>query len=254
MSLQLSEIFTCHICSSYFESPVVLPCAEVVCEKHLVPEFECKNCNETHICPENGFPSDDRIASLINLNIHLYKIGEKHKLAKEYCDNLEKSIGDYEALLNDPSFFSYEYLAELKNKIDLKESLGEIGTEEYENILKEIEDFENKCKTKFDSDEKRSDTITNIKSNLVKFKEQVETPNESDFFWKKLGSDIWIDEIKMKDLTDDLKQSILDHKNIKLVEVIGHMNERINYVTVEEVTKILFFNLYFSNNHFLFDS
>ena len=94
----LEKIATCNLCNSIFECPVILPCSEIICQKHIeqvkkssenFENISCHFCNEEHTIPRNGFPKDIRIAKLIEHNFHEMDFGNVHKKSLDSCKELK---------------------------------------------------------------------------------------------------------------------------------------------------------------------
>ena len=116
----LEKIATCNFCHSIFESPVVLPCYEVICEKHIeqvkkssenFEKINCHFCFEGHGIPKNGFPKDIRISKLIEHKFYQMDFGNKaHSNALDSCKELNEMIKKMDNLTTEPeSDFIQEY-------------------------------------------------------------------------------------------------------------------------------------------------
>lgn len=147
------KLATCDICGNFLNTPITLPCHNVVCEFHLKDSFSFKNdkikcslCNKDHEIPENGFEKHQKIMDLIESNVHLYD----HE--KAFIEKMKTLIENYENILDktkssklDTKIMLEERTADIKNKIDLdienlKLKLDEIRDELFEKINKlEIE-------------------------------------------------------------------------------------------------------------------
>ena len=93
----LKDIATCNYCSCIFESPVVLPCLETICQKPVEDmkliddsreEIRCHLCNKLHQIPKDSFLKDRRLTKLIELDYHKIDFGESHMKATCLCKEL----------------------------------------------------------------------------------------------------------------------------------------------------------------------
>ena len=72
---ELNDIFKCTFCNSLLESPIILPCSETICEKHLnemksaqisSKNIKCTLCTNQHQIPADGFIKDTRLQKLMS--------------------------------------------------------------------------------------------------------------------------------------------------------------------------------------------
>jgi hypothetical protein len=58
---KLAKLFMCKICQAEISKPIILPCGQSICKKHLdtlfngVDKFECSLCLNEHFKQEPGF-------------------------------------------------------------------------------------------------------------------------------------------------------------------------------------------------------
>ena len=73
--MALNEKFLfCSFCNNKFDHPILLPCNESICFKHVEEiesnkSIDCPICSECHTIPENGFPPDAKRELLLSVNI-----------------------------------------------------------------------------------------------------------------------------------------------------------------------------------------
>ena len=157
--LELKQLTICTYCNSVFESPVLLPCSETMCEKHVdemklkdsaKEEIRCHFCNEFHEIPKNGFSKDKRTAKLIELEFHLIDFGGSHSTATSLCKDLSENIQKYESLTKEPEHFIDEYFKKLINEIDIRREETKLAIDKWhEDRLKEIQSYKDEYLTKF---------------------------------------------------------------------------------------------------------
>ena len=114
----------CAICNQIIESPVILSCNDPICKKHVSNQsnhlIRCEKCGDKHRIPSNGFQPLPFLEEIIKSEIGQLDFGSVHKEAKKSCESVKDSLNELEALLNDPYFFTYERISELKNSVQLK--------------------------------------------------------------------------------------------------------------------------------------
>ena len=155
----------------FFEHPVILPCGESLCQKHLEEVnqiFTCYFCNEEHQIREDGYKINKTINMLMNIFL---EIDPLRKEVYATFDKLNKLIGDYEKI--DPESYIFDNLREVINKVDLhREELIKEINEKYDEIIKRLKEKEQMCKLnarkleKMNLEELKTDTLPSLKQSL----------------------------------------------------------------------------------------
>ena len=152
----LSKTFSCNYCHDILSDPVILPCSEPMCKKHVEEmkiksnnksaKINCPFCNKEHITPEKGFPKDIRMAQLIANNFHKMDLGEAHKKAVRSCKELQEMINKMKYLVKEPENFIDEYFNKIINEIDLlREENKQKIDQWHEKCFNEIQKYKNEC-------------------------------------------------------------------------------------------------------------
>ena len=141
----------CAICRDILESPVILPCFDTICKKHVSKQINevirCEQCGVEHQIPANGFHPNNALQEIIDAEIANLELGSVHKEAKKSCESLEKALEEFEVLLKDPYFYPHERISELKNSVQLKgEELKLIIDEETKKFIERLEEYERQSK------------------------------------------------------------------------------------------------------------
>ena len=141
----MEKIVTCNFCHSIFECPVILPCCEIICEKHIeqvkkssenCEKMNCHFCNEEHNIPRNGFPKEIRIAKLIEHKFHQMDLGKVHKKALDSCKELKETINKVKNLTKEPQNYIEVYFNKIINEIDLLREENKLKINQEERTLK----------------------------------------------------------------------------------------------------------------------
>ena len=138
----------CSICHEILESPVVLPCNETICKKHVSNQlndnfFRCDKCGVEHQIPTNGFPPNIALQNIIEVGIAGLDFGNVHNEAKKSCESFEKLLQEVEVLLKDPYIIAHERISELKNSVQLKgNELKLIVDEEIKKLIDRLDEYE----------------------------------------------------------------------------------------------------------------
>ena len=131
-SSDTKALITCQLCTQKFELPVILPCGETLCKKHVHDrasilhsddtlfsqgKFICMFCNEEHKIPAKSFPANKAIEKLLEMNLDKLDLGKAHRNAKISYTNLNAKLDVFVHLQNDPVYFIADYFSELINKV-----------------------------------------------------------------------------------------------------------------------------------------
>ena len=167
---ELKDALKCNHCNETFDVPMVLPCFELICKRHIENnEFKTNNdgfikcpfCNDEHQIPEK---IDLRIKKLIDLEVNKIDLGKKYSLAKQELMSLDQLVKEFESLNNEPESFIYDYFLEIKTKVNLRrEELKEIIDLKYEAIMDDLKAKENEAKQEAIKMKLLSENITDLR-------------------------------------------------------------------------------------------
>jgi hypothetical protein len=141
--MELVEILTCQVCQILYIDPVILPCMETICRKHVDEqmdstsnEFKCYFCNENHQIPKNGFREDTKINTLIGFWHKNYPTVE--------------SLEQIEQYLNEPGELLNEDFSKLRENIEQDRKVQKAHIDSiYDNLLNELKNQEIEMKKEF---------------------------------------------------------------------------------------------------------
>ena len=141
----------CAICREILESPVILPCNDTICKKHVSNQtkdlIRCEKCGVEHQIPANGFHANNALQEIIEAEISHFDFGSVHKEAKKSCKSVEEALKELEVILKDPHFYTNERISELKNSVQLKgEELKLIIDQEMKKLIDRFEEYERQSK------------------------------------------------------------------------------------------------------------
>jgi len=152
----MKRLIICKICHETLESPIILPCGRTICSKHLFSEmsnsvFKCDLCDNFHNRTQDKFPVNEELSELVQIcdeyvNLNSIDLGKEYQQAKERCKYLNDLIKESELLIKEPSIYINNHFIKLKNEINsAKEQLIKDIEQKYEQITKELKEFELKC-------------------------------------------------------------------------------------------------------------
>ena len=218
-------------CGSILEKPVALPCGHTLCLEHLnanETKFKCFLCNEEHLIPKNGFRVNKTIEQIVE---RYHQSDPMRKRIKASFDELNESFKEYEDI--DLDVYVYDYFADIRNKVDLhRDELIKVIVERSEEILKQLKEKEEKCK-----------------SNRVKI-DKINIKFDKLDYWKREMKKAEINENELSQFFDEMnfKKDEIDYK-IKQIKNKLLLNESINFEKIENSS--LFGDLEVKSNDFV---
>ena len=155
---RILKAIKCAICHEIIESAVILPCTDNICKKHVSDltndVIRCEKCGDEHQIPNNVFQPNILLQMIIESGIVNLDFGNVLKEAKKSCESFGDSLKEFEVLLKDPQFLTYETISELKNKVQLKrEELKLIIDQEAKKLIDKLEEYERQSKEYLSSNE-----------------------------------------------------------------------------------------------------
>jgi hypothetical protein len=140
----------CAECRAILECPVLLPCSDSICKKHVTPEaseYYCLSCDVAHPVPPGGFPENKSLQILLNAKIRKTKFSSLRDSASEAFHTLSKKVHDAQLFQQDPYFLVNKKIAELKNETDIMRDEFKLSIDERaDEIIRELNDYEQECK------------------------------------------------------------------------------------------------------------
>jgi WD40 repeat protein len=147
----MEKICICDLntCKMYLDNPVILPCGKTICQNHLQSikkKFKCDACTDSqpHLIPKSGFPKNEAIQRVINLNYHLDGL---HREAKLKLNEFESKISNYEKTKNiDSDEYISSYFQNLEEKITThrNEFINEIN-KKANDLLIQLSNYKSEC-------------------------------------------------------------------------------------------------------------
>ncbi len=121
---QLKQVIICDYCHQQFDKPVILPCGETLCKKHLREMIECTEESQHHIfcyfCGlqhlldrEKGYPENKLIQKIIDLDVENTEI--RFEEAKSLCNSLRSKIIEIETIQKSPIEYMNNYFSKVLN-------------------------------------------------------------------------------------------------------------------------------------------
>ena len=152
--MNLKEQLTCKYCNEIYNEPVSLNCCgENICKRHIDEIFSIDDSN-TFFCPfcnlENSHQNsctNKLIQSLIENQLFKLELDSKYKLA---LNKFKAEIVNLETLLNDPYYYIYEEVHELKRLVDLdREKFKSEVDKLADDFIRQLEAYEVKFKSEY---------------------------------------------------------------------------------------------------------
>jgi chromosome segregation ATPase len=208
----------CFECTSVLEKPVLLPCGESICYKHVklneTVGFTCRKCaGILHATPVGGFLHNKALEAIINAKIHKIQLCDEYDDAYRACKSLNKSISEVSLFRNDPYYFINKIIGDLKRETDILREEHKLKIDERANqIIDELDKYEQECKRNLDSSDFSSKLtalnahVNTLKQDVEKWQKLLGNFDSSRAEWKKVKE-------KSQTHLDDLEARMNKFKN-----------------------------------------
>lgn len=189
MSFIDEELLTCFYCNRRFQNPVLLPCNEAICSKHIKElrrenSFGCPKCKQIHPIPNEGLPSDKKIQQIL-------KLQESHQ--KNFFSKLNELYEKYTELKQNPFLLIQSHFEKIKKIIiECRDENKKILDALFEKYLEEMRLLE------LDEKEKISQNLKPYPSD--------DDSNSSDYWRSKIDK---LEQQSDKKGVDALKSEVL---------------------------------------------
>lgn len=145
----IKKSIQCKYCLKTIEMPILLPCGDSICEKHVTDKtIFC--CSIEHKEPPNGFPHNKALLSLLQSEIENLKFGELYDSTLKMCQDLNIIIESFLDAQDHSILLVDELVSSLKNEINLKREEMKMKIDQTaENLLLDLENFNHDCESNF---------------------------------------------------------------------------------------------------------
>jgi hypothetical protein len=222
---KINSLFNCGFCRELFQTPVLLPCGEIICRKDLsslvLPYdsslISCCFCYKDHVRPVDDFPVVKRMVDLIELGNDKINFGKTYEYGVSLLKEFDRTIKELETIGKDPYYFVYNNLHEIKNQCDLRRENLKMDIDNYfDNILSEIDKYKAECesfgRTKSES---ISTKLNSYKSDLNDWKKSYDTVNLQEEVRDQVILKAKLAKLKLDLELNALKQNLLQNKMLK---------------------------------------
>lgn len=180
----MDELFKCKICKNIIVEPICLPCGETVCKSHSkeICDIKCKLCLNVHKLPTDGFPPNIMLNEMLSRNIHKLNINiVKLEETKKTVGKISAKAKDFEARLQDPELFIYEYCQEMTRQVDIRREQLTLSVAQYsENIIEEIEKWKSTCLKRSTTFCVENDKLKELNSRIKNLNNMFDDPSFDD--------------------------------------------------------------------------
>jgi hypothetical protein len=228
----------CVECKSVLDSPVLLPCSDSICKKHVkegAKEYHCLASDIINPVPNAGFLYNKGLALLVNQKIQKAKFHPEYTSACDAFKSVEKLVDEMKLLQKDPHYIINKAIGELKRETDIIRDEFKLTIDnKADAIIKDLDKYEKECKSNLDSSdvssklEKIATNIDGLKDELEKWQETLRCFEPNDDEWKAIREkgdeysqklkhelDVYQDDFLMKKL-GNYQLKLLSFCNINL--------------------------------------
>ena len=225
---ELNKTFSCNYCHDILNEPVILPCGETTCKKHVeemknCEKLKCHFCNEEHSVPEKGFPKDIRMIKLIENKFFQMDLGETHSKAVNSCKELKELINNMKHLAKAPENFIDQYFDKIINEIDLIREENKLKIDQWhDRCLDQVKLYKNECLNNFEKLSKfENKNIEKFESCLELWEKKLKIPELSnkEYSFEKINSNADSSCLVLNRIFDGLKNNLL-HRHISIEKTL----------------------------------
>jgi hypothetical protein len=223
----IEQAIKCAECKKVLQSPVSLPCGYSICKRHSTvaksTTYNCPHCQVTHQIPDNGFPINKSLESILSTNIERIQLSSEYDDAFQAYTKLAKSIGDFHLLKKDPSCLIDSFICDLKNQIDLsREQFKHEIDEKAAEIIKDLDEYAKECQSSLvecNNKGEKTPSASNGCQRANKTQPLLTDPTNFSVVVESIENEL----IEIKKRMDEFKQN--KHELIKLKEKCLELNK-----------------------------
>jgi hypothetical protein len=208
---------TCSVCNETFKDPRWLPCGECICNK-CINGLACPFCKTNHTAPVKGFPICKVMVSLIKEKpMGEFKCKAIDRLKSELIE-----IKDKMNTLNSKMHLSIESISEhcevVRNQIDIKTESIMLEIENCkEKLIKDVDDYEMRCKETVENKKYEQQFKQIIKQNegfLEKYTNYIKKQKIDEEEAIKMNQDAFLQKNILTNEIKNFDATIFDKKKI----------------------------------------
>ncbi len=109
-------------------------------------KYKCFICSKQHTIPEEGFVINRRLQKQLDLELNKFKPSQAYEDCKKEINDAKDYVAKIEALEKDPETYIYDYLEEIKRKVDLRREEIKSKVDNFsDEIINSIESSKENC-------------------------------------------------------------------------------------------------------------
>jgi hypothetical protein len=157
----IASAIKCSLCRGVLDSPVLLPCSDLICQRHVHQPgdvggagelMHCLECNASHTIPPGGFPEVKVLTKLLNAKINKLTFPIEYTNAFDSIRQTAKALDEFKLFQNDPYYFVNKTIGELKREVDLMRDQFKLKIDQKaDELIQELEQYELECKSNLHS-------------------------------------------------------------------------------------------------------
>jgi hypothetical protein len=152
---QVKALFDCCLCNQLLVDPVIIPCGNSICKKHLPDElfiensnnyektFKCDICQIDHFVPREGIFINKHIQNALDIKLDTVK---QNPVYEKVINGAQQKLAEIKALDKDPANFIYQHFEDIKREVDLRRENLKLRIDTYsDDIIESIEKNKSTC-------------------------------------------------------------------------------------------------------------
>jgi hypothetical protein len=153
---EIEDSIKCSECNRVLETPILLPCGDSICQKHIInadhKEYCCRLCHTIIRTQERVFPINKALAKIINTRIQKIKLTSEYEYAYSSCKKLKRVVDDFNLLRQKPYHFIDQVIEPLVAETNvIREDFKRKIDAKADELVDKVRVYSNECKSKVNS-------------------------------------------------------------------------------------------------------
>jgi hypothetical protein len=145
----IEDCLKCTECKFLLEQPVLLPCGDFICQKHVKldsKEHYCSVCDRQVALPDEGLPISKALVKIINSRIKNANFHIEYGDALWSFRKLQNALEEFTHVRSDPFYYINTSLDQLQNHTDLlREEFTSRINEKADEIIETVSKYRQEC-------------------------------------------------------------------------------------------------------------
>ena len=151
----IDSLIHCSNCKCLLEDPIMLPCGNTICAKHIRVAFQkkepfnCDHCKQSHPTLNCTYPPCALAKRIIQSKLRQLDLCENYQVTNKAYTDLKEIVEEYEVNKTNPTKFFSSYFGNVRTEIEtLRDNLKVQIDKLCIKLLNEINGYQKECEEK----------------------------------------------------------------------------------------------------------